>query len=62
MAAAAGGRAAVSPRTKPEVYRTTDSKIIVEDELLNFPTIKMRTLGQEDNFLLATNNFSSEWI
>lgn len=60
--AAAGGHAAVSPQTKPEVYRRTDGKIIVQDELLNFLAIKMRTLGQDDIVLLATNNLSSEWI
>ena len=63
MAAAAGSRAAaVSPRTKPDIYHTTDGKIIVEDELLNFLAIKMRTLAHDDIVVLTINSFSSEWI
>ena len=63
MAAAAASRAAAAcARIKPEIYRTTDDKVIVEDEFLNFLVIKMRTLSQDDIVLLAANNFSSEWI
>lgn len=34
----------------------------MEDELLNFLVIKMRTLSHNEIVLLASNNFSSEWI
>ena len=51
MAAAAWrGAASFSGRTKSEVYRTTDNKVIVEDELLNFLVIKMKTLNHDDMF------------
>ncbi|KAK7909675.1 hypothetical protein WMY93_014359 [Mugilogobius chulae] len=66
MAAAAALRpgGAGHPRTKSEicVYKTTDGKVIVEDELLNFIVVKMRTLAQDEIVLLVTNNFSSAWI
>ena len=54
--AAAGvrGGASSSGRIKPEVYRTTDNKVIVEDELLNFLVIKMRTLSHDEIVLLAS--------
>lgn len=34
----------------------------MEDELLNFLVIKMKTLNHDDIVLLASNNFNSEWI
>lgn len=49
-------------RQKPEVYRTVDSKVIVEDELLNSLAVKSRTLSQDEIVLLVTNTFNSEWI
>lgn len=49
-------------RLKPDIYKTTDGKVIVEDELLHFLAIKMRTLSQDEIVLLAANNFDSDWI
>lgn len=49
-------------RLKPEIYKTIDGKIIVEDELLHFLSIKMRTLSQDEIVLLAANHFGSDWI
>ncbi|XP_059188564.1 F-box only protein 2-like isoform X3 [Centropristis striata] len=49
-------------RIKPEVYKTTDGKVIVEDELLHFISVKMRTVPHDEIVLLAANNFSSDWI
>lgn len=60
MRAAGGGSAC--PRTKPAIYKTVNGKVIVEDELLNFIVVKMKTLSHDEIVLLATNNFSSEWI
>lgn len=57
QAAAACG---VSFRTKPEIYKTNDGKVIVEDELLNFIVVKMRTLSHDEIILLVTHSFSSE--
>lgn len=34
-------------RLKPEIYKTNDGKVIVEDELLNFLVVKMRTLSHD---------------
>ena len=64
MSAAArnSGGGAVCPRLKPTIYKTADGKVIVEDELLNFITVKMKTLAHDEIVLLASNNFSSEWI
>ncbi|XP_016522438.1 uncharacterized protein LOC107834933 [Poecilia formosa] len=36
--------------------------MIIEDELLNFIVIKMKTLSQDEIVLLVSSNFSSEWI
>ena len=36
--------------------------MIVEDELLNFIVIKMKTLSHDEVVLLGSSNFSSEWI
>ncbi len=47
---------------KPEIYKTVDGKVIVEDELLNFLAVKIKTLSQDEIILLATNTFDSEWI
>lgn len=60
MCAASGGSACL--RTMPAIYKTDNGKVIVEDELLNFIVVKMKTLSHDEIFLLATNNFSSEWI
>ena len=53
---------ALHSRSKPEIFRTTDGKVIVEDELLNFILVKMRTLNHDEIILLITHNFSSERI
>ena len=58
--ASAGG--SVCPRTEPEIYVTNDGRTIVEDELLSFISVKMRTLTQDEIVVLVTSNFSSEWI
>ncbi|KAG7518992.1 hypothetical protein JOB18_049125 [Solea senegalensis] len=57
-------RAAASAfsRLKPEIYKTNAGKIIVEDEILNFLVVKMRTLSHDEIVLLVTNCFTSEWI
>ena len=60
MGAAGGGSAC--PRTKPAIYKMDNGKVIVEDELLNFIVVKMKTLSHDEIVLLTTNNFSSEWI
>ena len=49
-------------RLQPEVYKTVDGKVIVEDELLNFLAVKIKTLSQDEIVLLATSSFDSEWI
>lgn len=49
-------------RTKPDVFTTTDEQVIVEDELLNFLVVKMKTMRQDDIVLLAVNHFGSDWI
>ncbi|XP_069547329.1 uncharacterized protein [Brachyistius frenatus] len=49
-------------RMKPEIYKTVDGKVIVEDELLNFLALKHRTLSQDEIVLVATNTFDSQWI
>lgn len=36
--------------------------MIVEDELLTFIVVKMRTLSYDEIVLLVTHSFSSEWI
>ena len=61
-AAAAGAGGSACPRTKPEIYKTDNGKVIVEDELLNFIVVKMKTLSHDDIIMLTTNNFPSEWI
>ncbi|KAL7375510.1 hypothetical protein ABVT39_018636 [Epinephelus coioides] len=50
------------PRAEPEVFKTNCGKIIVVDELFHFISLKMRTLCHDKVVLLATNNFSSDWI
>lgn len=52
----------VKVRLKPEIYRTTDGKVIVEDEFLHFLYVKLKTLSQDEIILLASNTFDSEWI
>lgn len=49
-------------RLKPEIFKTEDGKVIVEDELLNFLAVKIKTLSQDEIVLLATNTFDSEAI
>jgi len=44
------------------IYKSADGKVIVEDMLLNFIAVKMRTLADDEIVLLASNNFSSELI
>ncbi|KAM3609173.1 uncharacterized protein V6R79_010670 [Siganus canaliculatus] len=57
------GAAGVSKsRIKPEIYRTDTGKIIVEDELLNFLAVKIKTLSQDDIVAMAVDHFGSEWI
>ncbi|KAL7388196.1 hypothetical protein ABVT39_008672 [Epinephelus coioides] len=50
-------RAAASAfsRLKPVIYKTNDGKVIVEDELLNFLVVKMRTFSHDAIVLLVTN-------
>lgn len=36
--------------------------MIVEDELLHFLAMKIRTLSKDEIVLLAANGFDSEWI
>lgn len=50
------------PQDPPVIYMAVDGKIILEDELLNFLIMKMKTLSQDDIILLAVNHFGSEWI
>ncbi len=62
---AADDRAArhvIKQRIKPEIYTTIDGKIIVEDELLSFLFVKLKTVPQDDIILMAVNHFGSEWI
>ncbi len=62
---AADDRAArhvIKQRIKPEIYTTIDGNIIVEDELLSFLSVKLKTVPQDDIILMAVNNFGSEWI
>lgn len=49
-------------RLKPEIYQTVDGKVVVEDELLNFLSVKMKTMSHDEIVILATNAFDSEWI
>ncbi|XP_024152270.1 uncharacterized protein LOC112161417, partial [Oryzias melastigma] len=56
---AAGQR---QPRLKPEIYKTVDGKTIVEDELLHFLAVKVKTLSLDEIVLLAANTFDSDWI
>lgn len=66
MAAEAALRAAPAfsafSRTCPEIHKTIDGNVIVEDELLNFIVVKMRTLSQDEIITLVTNHFTSERI
>ncbi|KAL7384190.1 hypothetical protein ABVT39_025869 [Epinephelus coioides] len=57
-------RAAASAfsQLKPEIYKTNEGKVIVEDELLNFLVVKMRTLSHDKIVLLVTSSFTSERI
>ena len=56
------GEGTACPRREPEVFKTQCGKVIVVDELLHFLSMKMRTLNHDEVVLLATNNFSSDWI
>lgn len=64
MAAAACGVATGRSkiRTKPEIYHTDTGQVIVEDELLNFLFVKLKTVKQDEIVLMATDRFGSEWI
>lgn len=57
-------RTGTGSRIKCEIYiyKTGDGKVIVEDEFLSFIVTKMITLSQGKIVLLASNNFSSEWV
>lgn len=61
-AASSGAPVLARARLKPDIYKTVDGKVIVEDELLHFLAIKIRTLSQDEIILLAANNFDSDWI
>lgn len=61
-AAGKGATALRKARLKPEIYTTANGKTLVEDELLNFLVVKMKTLSQDDIILLTVNHFGSEWI
>ena len=66
MVEAAGRDKGAAPlrksRIKPEIYTKADGQTVVEDELLNFLLVKMKTLSQDDVVLLIVNHFGSEWI
>ena len=55
-------RRLIKQRIKPEIYTTIDGKTIVEDELLSFLAVKLKTVPQDDIILMAVNHFGSEWI
>ncbi len=59
-----GQRAAASAfsRLKLEIYKTNDGKVIMEDEILSFLVVKMRTVSHDEIVLLVTSNFTSERI
>ncbi|XP_071361528.1 uncharacterized protein [Trachinotus anak] len=48
--------------TKPEIYKTIDGKVIVEDEFLHLLAVTIETLNQYEIVQLALNTFDSEWI
>ena len=50
------------PRLKPTIYETVDGLRIVEDEFLNFLTVKIKTMSQDEIVLVATSTFDSKWI
>uniref|UniRef100_A0A1A8RRE2 Uncharacterized protein n=2 Tax=Nothobranchius rachovii TaxID=451742 RepID=A0A1A8RRE2_9TELE len=58
----AGGVGGSQGKSEILIYMTADGKTVVEDELLNFIVVKMRTLSQNEIVLLVSNNFSAEWI
>ena len=55
-------RAKLQHRLKPTIYTTTEGRVIVEDEFLNFLAVKMKTMAQEEIVLIASSTFGSEWI
>ncbi len=61
-AASGLSRPRIKPRLKPTIYETVDGKIIVEDEFLNFLSVKIKTMSQDQIILVASNTFDSEWI
>ncbi len=61
-AASGLSRPRIKPRLKPTIYETVDDKIIVEDEFLNFLSVKIKTMSQDQIILVASNTFDSEWI
>lgn len=54
-------RHVIKQRIQPEIYTTIDGKTIVEDELLSFLSVKLKTVPQDDIILMAVNHFGSEW-
>ena len=52
-------RRVIKQRIKPEIYTTIDGKTIVEDELLSFLAVKLKTVPQDDIILMAVNHFRS---
>lgn len=51
------GAAFSHTRLKPNVYRTVGGTVMVEDELLNFLAVKIKTMSQEEIVYLAVNTF-----
>lgn len=47
-----GASVSARVRLKPEIYKTVDGKVIVEDEFLHFLAIKSRALSQDEIVLL----------
>lgn len=47
---------------KPQIYKTGDDELIVQDELLNFFAVKIKTMCQDELGLLASSHFNSQWI
>lgn len=50
------------PRMKPQIYKTIDGMLIVQDEFLNFLAVKIKTMCQDELVILASKHFDSQWI
>lgn len=61
-AASGLSRPRIKPRLKPTIYETVEGKIIVEGEFLNFLSVKITTMSQDQIILVASNTYDSEWI